>query len=97
MTEKTVNYTPDQVVNLVANYTAGMPVDMIAREMGKSVRSIVAKLSREGVYIKPQHDRAARVTKAMLIAKIAEKHGVSASQLESLEKASKDALEILAV
>ena len=45
-----VNYTPEQTASVVSGYTNGMTVESLAAEMGKSVRSIIAKLSREGVY-----------------------------------------------
>ena len=53
MTNKTavVNYTPEQTVQVVALYQSGIAVEQIALDMGKSVRSIVAKLSREKVYV----------------------------------------------
>ena len=50
MATKTVNYTPEQTLKMIADYTAGVSVEMIAQEMGKTVRSVVAKLSREKVY-----------------------------------------------
>jgi hypothetical protein len=50
MTAKTVNYTPEQTLKMVADYEAGVTVEALAQEMGKTVRSIVAKLSREKVY-----------------------------------------------
>jgi hypothetical protein len=50
MTAKTVNYTPEQTLKMVADYQRGVSVEMLAQEMGKTVRSIVAKLSREKVY-----------------------------------------------
>ena len=50
MTAKTVNYTPEQTAKMVADYSAGVSVEMIAQELGKTVRSVVAKLSRERVY-----------------------------------------------
>lgn len=46
----TVNYTPEQTAAVVSGYTNGMTVEILAADMGKSVRSIIAKLSREGVY-----------------------------------------------
>ena len=52
MADKTVNYTPEQTAQVVADYQAGVSVETIAENLGKSVRSIVAKLSREGVYQK---------------------------------------------
>jgi ABC-type phosphate transport system substrate-binding protein len=50
MTAKTVNYTPEQTLQMVADYQAGVSVETIAQSMGKTVRSVVAKLSREKVY-----------------------------------------------
>ena len=52
MSTKPVTYTVEQTAELVANYTAGTSVDELALKFGKSVRSVVAKLSREGVYVK---------------------------------------------
>ena len=49
---KTVNYTPEQTAQMVADYNQGTTVEAIAENLGKSVRSVVAKLSREGVYQK---------------------------------------------
>jgi hypothetical protein len=50
MTAKTVNYTPEQTTKMVSDYQNGITVEIIAENMGKTVRSIVAKLSREKVY-----------------------------------------------
>ena len=47
-----VTYTPEATAELVANYVGGTSVDELALKFGKSVRSVVAKLSREGVYRK---------------------------------------------
>ena len=47
---KTVNYTPEQTAEIRNMYAANFTVEEIATKFGKSVRSIVAKLSREGVY-----------------------------------------------
>lgn len=94
---KNVNYTDEQVATLVEGYKAGETVEALASKIGKSVRSAVAKLSREGVYVaKTKAAGEARVTKADLIEKIATKIGVESTKLESLEKATKEALELLA-
>lgn len=94
---KIVNYTAEQTSAVVEAYKAGETIEAIAEKVGKSVRSIVAKLSREGVYkAKAAVKAEGKVTKADLIAKIAEAYGVEAAKLESLEKATKEALEILA-
>lgn len=95
--EKIVSYTPEQTAQLVAGYTAGETVEALATAMGKSVRSVVAKLSREGVYVsKAKATGTARVTKAMLVALIASKVGASEEALESLEKATSEALQLVA-
>lgn len=49
----TVNYTPEQTAELKAAYVAAPNSETVAafaEKFGKSVKSIVAKLSREGVY-----------------------------------------------
>lgn len=95
--EKTVNYTEAQVREVVEAYKAGTAVETIAAAVGKSVRSVVAKLSREGVYVaKTKAKGEGRVTKADLVAKVAAAVGVDAAALESLTKASHEALEALA-
>ena len=49
-TEKAVNYTAEQTAQMVADYTTGVTVETIAQALGKTTRSVIAKLSREGVY-----------------------------------------------
>ena len=52
----TVNYTVEQTAEMVSTYVAKpekATVEALALKMGKSVRSVVAKLSREKVYVKP--------------------------------------------
>jgi molybdopterin converting factor small subunit len=97
MTEATKqNYTPAQTQALVAGYQAGETVEQLAAQLGKSVRSVVAKLSREGVYQAKNKAAGPRVTKAQLVAQIAQKVGAHEEVLESLEKANLEALELLA-
>ena len=89
-----VNYTPDQVEQMVEMYTNGDPVVDIADVVGKTPRSVIAKLSREGVYIaKPRKVATGAVRKADIVRNIATHVG---SDLESLTKASKEDLVILA-
>ena len=88
-----VNYTPEMTSALVEAYTANPTketVEMFASAFGKTARSIVAKLSREGVYQKatPVKNVEKRVTKAEQIEAIAAKMGVPSEKLESLEKAT---------
>ena len=47
---KAVNYTPEATASMLADYAAGVTVEAIATELGKTARSIIAKLSREKVY-----------------------------------------------
>ena len=96
MTEKTVNYTPDLTKELVDRYVAGETVEALAEALGKTTRSVVAKLSREGVYkAKAKTVGVARVKKADLVDKLADACGVAPEVFESLEKANHDVLEAL--
>lgn len=101
MTAKTVNYTAEQTVAIVADYKAGVAVEQIAAAVGKSVRSVVAKLSREGVYQKKEYTtkkgeavqkKDALASELMLLA------GLTEAEADSLSKANKTALaKILAI
>ena len=96
MTEKTVNYTDSQVESLSAGYLAGKSVEVLATELGKSVRSVVAKLASLGLYKSAEKAEAkTRVTKAAIVAGVAIKLGLSLKTVETLEKADKVALEAL--
>lgn len=56
-TEKVANYTAEQTASMLAAYQAApvrATVDSLAASMGKSFRSVVAKLTREGVYQKAE-------------------------------------------
>ena len=97
MTQETkTNYTPEQTQALVAGYQAGETVEVLATQLGKTVRSVVAKLSREGVYVaKTRATSQARVRKADLVDQLAQACGVAPEVFESLEKANHDVLEAL--
>ena len=97
MTEATkTNYTEAQTLELVTRYQAGETVEALAEAVGKSVRSVVAKLSREGVYVaKTKTKGNTRVTKAGLTTMLEAKLGMASGSLESLQKASHEALEAL--
>jgi hypothetical protein len=98
MTAKTVNYTAEQTAEIVSAYMVGESVETIAENMGKSVRSIVAKLSREGVYRKKEY-----VTKTgeRAVKKDAHADAIGAilmlaeNDVESLTKANKSALKAI--
>ena len=104
-TEKTVNYTEAQTAELVEAFKKVMDdsrevrdgvVKEFAEKFGKTTRSIVAKLSREKVYIAKEYvgktgekpvkkDAHADAIGAVL--------GLSENEIESLTKANKTALE----
>ena len=83
---------------MIAKYTAEPTrdtVDALARELGKNTRSIIAKLSREGVYkAQPKVTKSGEpvVRKAELVAQIQDQLGV---EFPSLVKASKADLQRL--
>ena len=95
MTAKTVNYTPEQTAKIVADYAAGVTVEQMAEALGKSVRSVVAKLSREGVYKKKTYTTKtgeAVVKKDEWADYIGQALGLTEADTESLTKANKTAL-----
>ena len=99
MTAKAVNYTPEQTAKMVADYAAGITVEAIATELGKSVRSIVAKLSREKVYKAKTYKTKtgeAVVKKDEFADSIAAALGLSEADADSLTKANKTALKAIA-
>jgi hypothetical protein len=95
---KTLNYTPEQTAQIVSDYSNGVTVESIAQNLGKSARSIVAKLSREGVYKKK-----VRTTKTgdVVVKKDAHADAIGAilqlpeNDIESLTKANKSALKAI--
>ena len=93
-----VQYTPEQTEQVVALYKEGQAVEAIALAVGKSARSVIAKLAREHVYEAKAKKASAteKVTKAMLVAQIAAATGASEEALDSLEKATKEALAVVA-
>lgn len=91
---KTATYTPEQTAQIIAAYAAGHSPDEIATLVDRSRRSIIAKLSHEGVYqALPQPQR--RQKKSELVGQIATTLGVEAELLQSLEKATHEALVLM--
>ena len=95
MTDKPVNYTPEQTAQLVANYKAGASVETLATMFGKTTRSVVAKLSREGVYQAKTRATVARIKKAELVDRIAALCSATPEAFDSLEKANHEVLEAI--
>lgn len=93
---KVVNYTDTQTTQAVQAYKAGETVERIAETLGKSTRSVVAKLVSEGVYVsKGRADKTTAVTKAKLIQDLELNMLVEPGTLKSFEKADKAALQEL--
>ena len=92
------NYTDEMVASMTEQYVANPTrdtVEALAQEFGKSVRSIIAKLSREGVYVaQPKVTKSGEpvVRKAELVA-LLEAHFEVA--IPTLVKASKADLQRL--
>jgi hypothetical protein len=95
-TKTAVNYSQEMTAEIIAGFQAGKTVEELAVFAGKSTRSIVAKLSREGVYTsKAKAKTEARVTKDELVSQIAEHIGVAEETVDSLEKATAGTLKIV--
>ena len=95
MTAKTLNYTTEQTAKMVGDYQAGITVEAIAEQLGKSVRSVVAKLSREKVYVAKAYKTKSGETpikKDVHADFIGNALGLTESDTESLTKANKIAL-----
>lgn len=98
---KAVNYTPEQTAELKAAYLENPSketVETFARKFGKTVKSVVAKLSREGVYRKAEYVSKTGekpVKKESLVDEFAAEIGMNAETLESLAKANKTALKAI--
>ena len=92
------NYTDEMVASMTAQYEANPSrdtVDALATEMGKSVRSVIAKLSREGVYVaQPKVTKSGEpvVRKTELVLEVVNHFGI---EMPTLVKASKADLQKL--
>ena len=96
-----MNYTEEQTKYIVSRYK-DMPrmetVEHLANELEKSTKSIIGKLSREGVYERAVYKNKSGdlpVTKAEIVSNIAENLGLEIEHLLGLEKAPKATLKHL--
>ena len=95
------NYTQEQVEHMIALYTAEPTretVEKLSEEFGKSIKSIIGKLSREGVYQKAVYKTKTGeipVTKAQLVVDIATLLEIDSSRIVGLEKAPKQDIKYL--
>jgi hypothetical protein len=97
------NYTEKETQHMLEAYGASPnrdTVDALAKEMGKTVKSVIGKLSREKVYQKIEYKtkRGEKpITKLEMTQQLAVALKGDAERLESLTKASKQDLLYLQV
>ena len=99
MTEKPVKvYTNEVIIDITAKYTAAPTAEtvaILAKELEVSDRSVIAKLSSLGIYVKKQYVNKRGdlpVSKEVYIARIAELLDIDICMMESLEKTTKQLL-----
>ena len=98
-----MNYSEENTSYLVETYKANpeyRTVEYLAETMGKSTKSIIGKLSREGVYQRAVYTSKTGetpVTKIELVNNIAENLGIEVEDLVGLDKSPKAALKTLEV
>lgn len=94
-TDKEVNYTPEMVEFMRTAYLDNPTrdtVEMLSEKYGKSIRSIVGKLTKEGIYKRPSYRTKRGETpcsKEQLVGMIATAIGEEVEQFDGLEKAPK--------
>lgn len=97
-TAKPVNYTAEQTAEIVQRYTeapTAETVEALAVQFGKTTRSMIAKLSREGVYKKKEYvskNGEKPVKKDDTADAIGAVLGLTEAEVDSLTKANKTAL-----
>ena len=96
-----INYTQDMVDLMRDRYSANPTretVEELARELNKSIKSVIGKLSREGIYQKTEYltkTGEKPITKRELVERIGEDLGIQYEALAGLEKSPKQALKSL--
>lgn len=91
---KTVNWTPEATAKAIEDYTNGVELSTIAKDLGKTVPSVRSKLVSEGVYVAATKTATAGATRKIEYVKALEAL-TGLTNLESLEKANREALEAL--
>lgn len=96
-----MNYSEEQtkyMTDLYLSSPSRNTVEILAGEMDKSIKSIIGKLSREGVYrreIYKTKSGETPVTKVEIVSNIAEVLGLDVDNLLGLDKAPKNTLKTL--
>jgi len=98
-----MNYTEEITEYMVEQYKASPSMETVqylADELGKTTKSIIGKLSREGVYKRAVYKSKSGelpITKVELVSNIAENLGIEVENLVGLEKSPKSTLKTLEV
>ncbi|MEK9697028.1 MAG: hypothetical protein VW270_14800 [Candidatus Poseidoniales archaeon] len=96
-----MNYSKEETDRIIEEYTLDPTrdtVDRLAEETGRTSKSIIGKLSREGVYKKSEYltkTGEKPVTKAELVERIRELLGLAEDSTQGLEKAPKETLKAI--
>jgi hypothetical protein len=96
-----MNYSEDITKYMVEQYVSDPSretVEKLAKELEKSIKSVIGKLSREGVYrreIYKTKSGETPVTKVEIVSSIAESLGLDGDTLLGLDKAPKNTLKLL--
>ena len=96
-----MNYTKDQTEYMIEKYKTNPSrdtVEELADEFSKRVKSVIGKLSREGVYRREVYKTKTGenpVTKVEIVSNIADALGIEIDNLAGLEKAPKATLKTI--
>jgi hypothetical protein len=96
-----MNYTEEQTEYLVEHYKSCPSMETVqylAEKLGKTTKSIIGKLSREGVYkraVYKSKSGESPITKLELVSNISENLGIEVESLAGLDKAPKATLKAL--
>ena len=92
------NYSEKETASIVEAYTnepTRETVEYLASHYARSIKSIIGKLSREGVYRREVYvskTGESPITKVEIVSNIADGLGIESSSLDGLEKSPKAAL-----
>ena len=98
-----MNYTEEVTAFIVEKYTENPSMEtvvLLAEKFDKTTKSIIGKLSREGVYkraVYKSKSGESPITKVELVSNIAENLGIEVESLVGLEKSPKNTLKTLEV
>ena len=98
-----MNYSEIDTAFMVEKYSAEPTMETVqylAEKLGKTTKSIIGKLSREGVYKRAVYKSKSGelpITKVELVSNIAENLGLEVESLVGLEKSPKATLKTLEV